>query len=61
MRKMAKGYAVFMGLKNVTVDICRALSGHVQSLVVDIILKDIKNYSNLLHPCPFSVIIESTK
>lgn len=55
LRKHGKGYVVFMGLRNVTVDICRAFSGSVQFVVLDMILEDVKRYSNLFHPCPFAV------
>lgn len=54
-RKDKKGFIIYMGLRNVTIDICRALKGRVQSVLFDIMLADVKKYSNALHPCPFAV------
>lgn len=48
-------YRIFLGLNNVTVDLCGYLKGAQQSGLMDIIVKDIKKYGNVFHACPFSV------
>ena len=54
-RQGTKKYSPVMGLKNITIDVCRYLSGSVGSHFVDIFANDLKKYSNAFHPCPFSV------
>ena len=56
-RQDTKQYSTVMGLKNITIDICRYMSGSVGSYIADIIVKELKKYSNAFHPCPFSVRI----
>lgn len=46
---------VFLGLRNVTVDLCRYLKGTFQSNLMDVVIKDVKKFGNIFHPCPFSV------
>lgn len=55
-RNVNNKHNVILGLKNVTFDICRALSGGRQSILYDIMVMDLEKYSNVMHPCPFSVL-----
>lgn len=51
----------FLGLSNVTADLCQYLD-HGNSMLVDMFIDEIKKTSNLFHSCPFTVcfIIIST-
>lgn len=44
----------FLGLSNVTVDLCQYLD-HGNSMLVDMFIDQIKKTSNLFHSCPFKV------
>lgn len=48
-------YKVFMGLRNVKIDICKVFGGKIQSSFVEMAFGDAKKYSNIIHPCPYSV------
>lgn len=48
-------YKPFMGLSNVTTDVCKYLdSGN--SMIVEMFVDELKQHSNLIHACPFKVI-----
>lgn len=46
---------IFLGLKNVTIDICRFLEGKVTSTLMNLVAAEMQNCSNAFHPCPYSV------
>lgn len=46
----------FLGLSNVTIDVCHYLING-NSMMVDLFLDDVKKHSNLIHSCPFKVRI----
>lgn len=48
-------YRAFLGLRNVTIDLCRYLRGTSQSALMDSIIKNVKQFGNVFHPCPFKV------
>lgn len=52
-------YKTFLGLSNVTIDVCKVFSGKAQSIFLEMILGDLKKSTNMMHPCPFKV--SSTK
>lgn len=54
-RKEDTKYHTFMGINRVKIDICKYTKGEMQSLILDIFLKDVKKYGNFAHPCPFVV------
>lgn len=55
-RKQTSTYKTFMGMKNLTIDLCKYLGGSgISSAVIDILFPKIKEHSNAFHPCPFSV------
>lgn len=45
-------FKTIMGLRNVTVDLCRLLEGKVNSVFVNMFIHDIKKHSNAFRPCP---------
>lgn len=45
-----------MGLTNLTVDACKYLNNRMSSTILDIAIKDLRKYSNIIHPCPHKVI-----
>lgn len=57
MHKGVNGFRPYMGLKNITIDICRVSSGKSHSVIIDWVLDDLRKYSNILEPCPISVDI----
>lgn len=57
-RRDEKAFSIFMGIKNMTIDICKVFEGVTHSILVDIILKDLQTYSNIVHSCPFRVSAE---
>lgn len=52
---MQNRYTVLFGMRNVTIDLCKYLSGTVGSNFMNFIINDLKSTSNLVHPCPFTV------
>lgn len=56
-RQDSKSFVSFMGVRNVTIDVCRYMNGAVQSALLDIIVADLRKFTNLLHPCPYNVRI----
>lgn len=55
-RKMKKNRIVPMfGVKNITIDLCKSLSGLVHSNFLSLIIDDLKELSNCVHECPFTV------
>lgn len=54
-RKVKKRFMPIFGLKNITIDMCRYLKGIAKSQFMDMIAGNMRKYSNILHPCPFSV------
>lgn len=57
LHKGANGFRPYMGLKNITIDICRVSTDRSHSVIIDWVLDDLKMYSNILEPCPKSVDI----
>lgn len=47
---------IFMGMKNITIDICRFNSGSISSNLMNIVAGDFRNCSNCYDQCPFTVI-----
>lgn len=54
-RRAQNRYAVLFGMKNVTIDMCKYLKGGVASNFMNLIVTDLKETSNLVHPCPYQV------
>lgn len=50
-----KEFKPFWGISNVTFDYCQVMSGRIESTFFQIITAGIGGYSNVLHPCPFTV------
>lgn len=46
---------IFLGLNNVTIDICRFFSGKVTSNLMNVLAVGAQNCSNSFHPCPYAV------
>lgn len=49
-----------MGVRNVTVNVCQLFSGKTQSLLMDVVLGNLKKCSNILHACPFMVSYQAS-
>lgn len=47
----------FLGLSNVTVDLCQYLEHGSGIMMVDMFVDEFKKSSNLFHPCPFKVCV----
>lgn len=54
-KREGETYRTYMGMNNITLDICRTFDGSLQSIFMDFFLNDFKRYSNFYHPCPFKV------
>lgn len=54
-RQGTKKFAPVMGARNISIDICRYLNGSIGSTLLDLILKDMKKYTNFFHSCPYTV------
>lgn len=54
-KKPKDKFRVFMGVNNLTVDICKYANGQVASLLLDMFVNALTHNGNILHPCPFSV------
>ena len=48
-------YKPYLGIHNITLDVCGYLGGKTPSMLADMLYKDIRKYSNIFHSCPFSV------
>lgn len=48
-------FKIFMGLKNITFDVCKLNSGKMQSFFYDMMLAGARKYTNTMHPCPYTV------
>lgn len=57
MRNVDTEYHIYMGLNNVTIDICNYMNGNLQSLLMDMFLNDVKQYGNVIHRCPYAVCL----
>lgn len=53
--KQKNAYRIFLGMNNVTVDLCAYFGGSLSSAIMNVFFKDLKEHTNLFHPCPFSV------
>lgn len=49
-------YRPYMGINNITIDICKYMNGHTYSILFDMFLKNFKNYGNMYQPCPFAKV-----
>lgn len=47
-------YRPFLNI-NKTMNICDFMSGKVINILFDILLKDMREKTNFIHPCPYSV------
>lgn len=54
-RKVNQNYASVYGVRDLPIDICKYFKGLGRSNFMYLITDHLKNYTNLLHPCPFSV------
>lgn len=54
-RPHEKQFSFFMGASNISIDICKVFGGRGQSMFIDMVAKDLKKSTNMLHPCPFQV------
>lgn len=54
-RKSGKRSIPFLGIQNVVIDFCRVVDGKASSVLMGMILRELKESSNLMHPCPFEV------
>lgn len=50
-----KGYSPLYGVKNLPIDICKVFRGVAHSNFMYLVTDFLKNYTNVLHPCPFTV------
>lgn len=57
VRKVKQRYMPMFGIKNVTIDMCRYFKGMSSSNLMDMVIGDVRKYTNVAHPCPFSVRI----
>lgn len=53
-----KKYQIFMGISNITADLCKLVAGQSHSTFFDIAAFDLERISNIMHPCPYSVSFE---
>lgn len=44
-----------MDIANYTIDICRFLTGRQKSLFIDMMIPDLRKYTNVMLPCPRTV------
>lgn len=49
-------YRPFLGISNYSVDICAYNSGRLASILMDMVISDVKKYTNFFRPCPISVM-----
>lgn len=54
-QKRKNKFVILFGMRNVTIDMCKFFNGIVATNFVTMATKDLRNYSNFFHPCPFSV------
>lgn len=54
-REQKKTLVPFMGLRNVTIDVCKLLRGVHDSIIVNVFLGHLQPKTNLWHPCPYTV------
>lgn len=47
--------SAMFGIANITLDVCRTMNGMIYSVLLNMALDGLKQYSNLFHPCPFVV------
>lgn len=47
-------YRTFMGVRNVSIDLCKVNKGS-QSMLLEIFAKNVGKYSNIMRQCPFRV------
>lgn len=52
-------FETFMGFRNVSINLSNILGQKSESAFFEILFKNIKKYSNIFRPCPFSVISEA--
>lgn len=50
-------YHPVFGVNNFTVDLCGYFSGKITSFLMDAFPVNFRQYSNLFHSCPFSVVV----
>lgn len=48
-------YRIFMGMVNVSIDVCETLNGQLLSPLTTAVIKDLRFHSNFFHPCPIMV------
>lgn len=53
--KKSSKWSTFMGMKNITVNICEVFSGRGRSLFLELVGKEFKTCSNILRSCPYTV------
>lgn len=52
----ATKFETYMGIRNVTINLCSFLGGKMESIFIGVFTKDLRRHTNAFHPCPFSVI-----
>lgn len=55
LRKQNKRYVKAFGMQNITIDLCRYLTGTLSSNFMNLMSSKLKEHSNILRPCPFVV------
>lgn len=55
MRQQNKRFLSVFGVRNMTIDLCKYLAGQGSSNFLNWISDELKEHSNVVHPCPFSV------
>lgn len=45
----------YIGLNNVTVNVCKFMNGNGNNNIVDMMLEILKKYGNIIQPCPMKV------
>lgn len=48
-------FKILLGLSNYTIDVCSYMNGGFNSKLIDTYMSSLKKYSNMMHPCPYSV------
>lgn len=49
-------YKPYMGINNITIDVCKYMSHTTSSILFDMLLRGFKHYVNLFQPCPFTKV-----
>lgn len=55
--KESSGWSKFMGMNNISVNVCEIFRGRGRSLFLEMVGKDFKACSNVVRPCPYTVSI----